>query len=118
MFSGSNVKPWRPAREIIDWALKGENIFARKKPLAEKTLKRIAAGMKKINGLDIEPFLVMFYGTNKTRSIEQPLPTVAANMQHIGLCDPCLLSQASGEAPRPAEEPLPKSSPKVAVQMD
>jgi len=79
MFPGSNVKPWRPAREIIDWALKGENIFTRRKPLAEKTLKRIAAGMKKINGLDIEPFLVMFYGTNKTRSIERPLPTVTAN---------------------------------------
>ena len=96
------LKPWRPAREIIDWQLKGKNIFARKKPLAEKTLKRIAAGMKKINGLDIEPFLVMFYGTNKTRSIEQPLPTVTANGQHIGLCEPFLLSQASGGAPRPS----------------
>ena len=85
-----SLKPWRPAREIIDWQLKGKNILARKKPLAEKTLKRIAAGMKKINGLDIEPFLVMFYGTNKTRSIDQPLPTVTANGQHIGLCEPFL----------------------------
>src|SRR5258708_3372664 len=117
MFSGSNVKPWRPAREIIDWALKGENIFARKKPLAEKTLKRIAAGMKKINGLDREPCLVMFYGTNKRRSIEQPLPTVTANGQHIGLCEPFLLSQASGGAPRPVEEPVPTICANGAVQM-
>lgn len=117
MFSSPNVKPWRPAREIIDWTLKGENIFARKKPLAEKTLKRIAAGMKKINGLDIEPFLVMFYGTNKTRSIERPLPTVTATGGHIGLCEPFLLSQASGGAPRPMNEPVPTICAKGAVQM-
>src|SRR5690349_17953616 len=32
------VKPWRPAREIIDWSIKGRSIFNRKKPLAPKTL--------------------------------------------------------------------------------
>src|SRR5258708_4544317 len=117
MFPGSNVKPWRPAREIIDWALKGENIFERKKPLAEKTLKRIAAGLKKLNGLDIGPFLVIFYGTNKTRSIERPLPTVTATGGHIGLCEPFLLSQASGGAPRPMNEPVPTICAKGGVQM-
>ncbi len=117
LFSSSPLKPWRPAREIIDWELKGQNIFARKKPLAEKTLKRIAAGMKKINGFDIEPFLVMFYGTNKTRSVDQPLPTVTATGQHIGLCGPFLLSQASGGAARPVEQPVPTICGKGAVQM-
>ncbi len=117
LFPEPSLKPWRPAREIIDWQLKGKNILARKKPLAEKTLKRIAAGMKKINGLDIGPFLVMFYGTNKTRSVDQPLPTVTANGQHIALCEPFLLSQASGGAPRPVEEPVPTICAKGAVQM-
>ena len=112
-----SLKPWRPAREIIDWELKGKNIFGRKKPLAEKTMRRIAAGMKKINGLYIEPFLVMLYGTNKTRSVDQPLPTVTANGQHIGLCEPFLLSQASGGAPRPIEEPVPTICARGAVQM-
>ena len=27
------VKPWRPAREIIDWEIKGKSISNRKKPL-------------------------------------------------------------------------------------
>jgi DNA (cytosine-5)-methyltransferase 1 len=116
LFSGAALKPWRSAREIIDWQLKGQNIFARKKPLAEKTLRRIAAGMRKINGIDIEPFLVMFYGTNKTRSIEEPLPTVTANGGHIGLCEPFLLSQASGGAARSAAEPVPTICTKGAVQ--
>jgi DNA (cytosine-5)-methyltransferase 1 len=112
-----SLQPWRPAREIIDWELKGKNIFGRKKPLAEKTMRRIAAGMKKINGLDIEPFLVMLYGTNKTRSVDRPLPTVTASGQHIGLCEPFLLSQASGGAPRPVEEPVPTICARGAVQM-
>lgn len=116
-FPEPSLKPWRPAREIIDWQLKGKNILARKKPLAEKTLRRIAAGMKKINGLDIEPFLVMLYGTNKTRPVDQPLPTVTANGQHIGLCEPFLLSQASGGAPRPVEQPVPTICAKGAVQI-
>jgi len=111
------LKPWRPAREIIDWELKGKNVFGRKKPLAEKTMRRIAAGMKKINGLDIEPFLVMLYGTNKTRSVDQPLRTVTANGQHIGLCEPFLFSQASGGAPRAVEEPIPTICARGAVQM-
>ena len=34
--------PWRPAREIIDWSLPGKSIFGRKKPLAPKTIERIA----------------------------------------------------------------------------
>jgi DNA (cytosine-5)-methyltransferase 1 len=38
------LKPWRPAREIIDWSLKGKSIFARPRPLASKTLARILAG--------------------------------------------------------------------------
>lgn len=50
-------EPWRPARNIIDWSLISESIFARKKPLVAKTLRRIAAGMLQFNGIDIMPFL-------------------------------------------------------------
>lgn len=50
------VKPWRPAREIIDWDIKGRSIFDRKKPLAPKTLARIYAGAVKFKWP--EPFLV------------------------------------------------------------
>src|SRR5690348_6227660 len=43
----SDSKPWRPAREIIDWSIKGKSILNRKKPLAPKTLARIYAGAMK-----------------------------------------------------------------------
>jgi len=41
----SDAKPWRPAREIIDWNIKGKSIFGRKKPLSWKSLDRLLAGM-------------------------------------------------------------------------
>jgi DNA (cytosine-5)-methyltransferase 1 len=52
-----DLKPWRPAREIIDWDIKGKSIFNRKKPLAPKTLARIYAGAVKFCWP--EPFLVI-----------------------------------------------------------
>ena len=42
----------RPAREIIDWKIKGKSIFGRKKALAPKTLARIYAGAVKFKCAD------------------------------------------------------------------
>ena len=43
-------KPWRAAREIIDWNISGTSIFERKKPLAANTLRRIYSGIAKHGG--------------------------------------------------------------------
>lgn len=51
----SDLKPWRPASEIIDWSIKGQSIFSRPRPLAPKTLMRIYAGAVKFHWP--EPFL-------------------------------------------------------------
>jgi DNA (cytosine-5)-methyltransferase 1 len=40
-------RPWRPARDIIDWGIRGRSIFGRPVPLAPKTLARILAGVIK-----------------------------------------------------------------------
>ena len=45
-----NEKPWVPAREIIDFDIKGRSIFNRKKPLAPNTLRRIYHGVVKYWG--------------------------------------------------------------------
>lgn len=44
---GKGLKPYRTAAEIIDWTLPCPSIFARKKPLVEATLRRIARGLDK-----------------------------------------------------------------------
>ena len=38
--------PWRTAASCIDWSIPCPSIFGRKRPLAEATLRRIAAGTK------------------------------------------------------------------------
>lgn len=80
------IKPWRPARDIIDWNLKGKSILNRKKPLAPKTLARIYAGAVKFGWP--EPFLVILRNHMAGQSVDAPLPTIAANGTHIGLAQP------------------------------
>ena len=74
-------KKWRPAREIIDFNLRGESIFQRKKPLSENTMKRIIAGLEKYSNPELKPFLVMLEHSllepgNRIRDIELPLPSI------------------------------------------
>jgi DNA (cytosine-5)-methyltransferase 1 len=102
------IKPWRPAREIIDWSIKGRSIFDRKKPLAPKTLARIYAGAQKFNWP--APYLVILRNHMAGQSLDEPLPTIAANGNHIGLAQPFILSQASGGTPRSVGEPIPTAT--------
>jgi DNA (cytosine-5)-methyltransferase 1 len=45
---GPALKPWRAAREIIDWNIDGRSIFNRPIPLSPRTLERILAGALKL----------------------------------------------------------------------
>lgn len=111
-----NLKPWVPARDIIDWALPGTSIFRRDKPLAVNTLRRIEAGIRKFWGEWAEPFLIVLRGTrdgtlDKTAiRLDSPLPTLTAGGGHVGLVEPLLTvmnnwpSQQDGY---PLDRPLP-----------
>ena len=52
----------RPAAECIDWSVPVRSIFGRKKPLAEKTLARIAAGIRRYVVETAVPFIVKHHG--------------------------------------------------------
>ncbi len=84
------AKPWRTAAEIIDWSIPCPSIFDRKKPLAEATLRRIAAGLRRY-------------------VIEHPRPFVIPVRSHggIALVAPCLLpvTHQGGERVYPVDEP-------------
>ena len=105
---GQDLKPFRTAREVIDWDLKGNSIFGRKRPLSPNTMRRIAAGLKKFGGPAAEPFLVMLYGTNKARSVDRPMPTVTAGGNHIAVAQPFILPhpRTKGDGPRSVDSPL------------
>lgn len=105
---------WRSAREIIDWTLKGESIFNRKRPLAERTLARIEAGLRKFGG---ESFITILRGTSDAqcrmtaKSIESPISTISAGGIHAGLCQPFIVKfddhrNDDDACARAIEEPL------------
>jgi DNA (cytosine-5)-methyltransferase 1 len=108
------MKPWRPAREIIDWDIKGRSIFSRKKPLAPKTLARIYAGATKFGWP--EPFLVILRNHMAAQSVDSPLPTIAANGGHIGLAEPVIFNgRKNAKAKAVSEDPLPTLDTKGGV---
>jgi len=100
------TKPWRAAREIIDWNLVGKSIFNRKKPLAQNTLKRIAAGLERYSDPDAAaPFLTAIRGKPLGGSIP------------VGPVQPMIVPQGGGGSLRPVTEPLPTIATKGAIQL-
>ena len=99
------IKPWKPARDIIDWSIKGKSIFNRRKPLAAKTLARIHAGAVKFNWP--EPFLVILRNHMAGQSVDGPLPTIAAGGTHIGLAQPIIVKQHFRRDSQSVNDPAP-----------
>lgn len=95
----SELPAWRPASEIIDWSIPCPSIFTRSKPLAENTLKRIFAGLKKYG---MEEYLVQLRGTRSEQinashlNVKSPLPTITAGGGHYGLVKPFLVTCSHG----------------------
>lgn len=94
-------KPWKPVREVLDLQDEGSSIFNRKKPLCEKTLERIYAGLVKFVAGGKENFLVkwnsMKEGRYRAPSIEEPCPTLPCR-NAIGVVKAQFLSkQFSGD---------------------
>jgi DNA (cytosine-5)-methyltransferase 1 len=80
------VEPaWLPASSAIDWSLRGERIGDRRKPLADKTMQRIEAGLEKFAG---DPFLTVHRFEYRAQNLREPIPTVAAEGNHLGVLVP------------------------------
>jgi DNA (cytosine-5)-methyltransferase 1 len=99
-------QPWRPARDIIDWSIPGTSIFDRRKPLADATIRRIAAGIEKYWKDYAKPFLAVLYGSNDARSLDLPLPTVTASGHHHALVEPLLVEYHGTRTPSPVSLPV------------
>jgi DNA (cytosine-5)-methyltransferase 1 len=72
----ARLKPWRSAREIIDWTIPGKSVFGRKKPLSENTMRRIFAGLFKYS---LKPFVMGMggpTGQQNPRGIDEPVRTI------------------------------------------
>ena len=103
--------PHRPAADCIDWSLPCPSIFLTKedakaqglavqRPLADATLRRIAAGVRRFVLEAPQPFLVRYNGDKtgqpRTASLDEPLPTVTTEPR-FGLVAPFLATTSNGE---------------------
>lgn len=102
----ADLKQWVPAKEIIDWSIEGKSIFGRKKPLANNTLRRILSGLEKFCSKDLKPFLVKLYNTTNSQSVEEPIPTVTAGGNHLGLCEPFIVNMKGKSRSRSVNDPI------------
>ncbi|MBB5351375.1 DNA (cytosine-5)-methyltransferase 1 [Haloferula luteola] len=87
------TRRWTPAREIIDWSLPAGSIYERKRPLSDKTMARIMAGLKKFG---LGPFITPGNGERPTQAprvhgLGEPLPTVTAQ-GHLHLAEPFIVA--------------------------
>lgn len=94
----ADLPTWRTAAECIDWSIPVPSIFGRKKPLAEATLRRIAAGVVRyvLNG---RPFIVNLTHGGRIENIDEPLKTITtANRGEKAVCAASMVS-LRGTAP-------------------
>ena len=137
MFPGR--RRWRGAREIIDWTNPGRSLLDdpkyTKKPLSEKTRRRIARGLERFGGplaplyirlLDLPEhqvdgvegrlnpgFIVNRHGENgaaRVHSVDEPMPT--ATCRGAGYlvqpeAQPFVQANRNNNAPKGVHEPVP-----------
>ena len=98
----SSLQSWKPVKEVLELSNEGKSIFERDKPLADKTLERIYAGLIKFVAGGKDAFLVKYNSMNQSGrytapSIDEPCPTVATQ-NRLGVATVQFLSkQFSGD---------------------
>jgi DNA (cytosine-5)-methyltransferase 1 len=117
------LKPHRTAADIIDWSIPCPSIFDRKKPLADKTLARIAKGIQKFvidpkdrfvlegdSGKTASTLIQTGYGERKGQAprvpgLHKPLGTVVAGGSKHAVVTAFLAKHYGGVVGIPATKP-------------
>lgn len=104
----SHLQPWRTAAECIDWSIPCPSIFDRKKPLADNTLRRVAAGLRRYVIDCPEPFIISLthHGGDRVEPLDEPFRTVTgAKRGEKALVTP-FLAGVGGRAGQSPERPM------------
>jgi DNA (cytosine-5)-methyltransferase 1 len=140
-------KPWRAAREIIDWKTPGKSVFDdpkyKAKPLAYNTRRRMVRGLQRLGnpfweryaellGVDLEksglqsrpkgtPETVIVMGKQSApvyRTPDEPVPTVTTQgSPQLVEAIPFVLGQQSGAEGRSVDEPSPTIAAAGAISL-
>ena len=108
---GPGRHPYRSAASCIDWTIPCPSIFARAKPLAEASARRVATGIMRYvvdrppylvpvspgpggHGHQVAAFIARHFGGMTAKSITEPYPTITSKgcqnqlvMAHMAPCD-------------------------------
>ena len=103
---GHMPEKWRGVKECLDLADTGRSIFDRDRPLAENTLRRIAAGAKRYWGIDLKPFIVRLRNNQDVASIDEPISSIACSGAHHALCSPVVMDHFNGGEVQDGTHPL------------
>ena len=92
----SRLEKWKPVKDVLDFSDEGTTIF-REKPLAEKTLERIYAGLIKFVAGGKDVIIVKYNSMSRTGKynapgIDEPCPVVATQ-NRLGVAQVCFLSK-------------------------
>lgn len=74
-----DLERWKAVKEVLDFSDEGESIFNRPKPLSDKTLERIYAGLIKYVAKGDTAFISKYYSgrpAGKVNSVQDPSSTV------------------------------------------
>lgn len=133
--SAHQLLPYRTAADCIDWSIPCPSIFDRKRPLAEKTMARIARGIRRYVIEAAHPFIVPVTPTEggptaslhedcgdaRVHGIDEPLRTVTtAQRGEHALVTPFVASTAhTGSTGRgPAAWPIDKPAQTLTAKAD
>lgn len=104
-----NRRPWRAVAEVLDFDDLGKSIFDRPKPLVDRTLRRILAGLRKFH---TAPSVMTCNTPGYCSAIDQPIGSITTR-GHKAIIRPMLQSYYSGgHAIISTEQPAPTCTTK------
>ena len=117
---GEGLLPYKTAADIIDWNVPVRSIFNRKKPLAEKTMARIAKGLEKFVINSSDPFIVPDRCTmpfitehangssQRNMAADEPLRTICAQVKgdHFALVTSHMVKMRGDNIGHATDEPV------------
>jgi DNA (cytosine-5)-methyltransferase 1 len=74
-----DLQKWKAVKDVLNFSDEGESIFTRKKPLSDKTLERIYAGLIKYVAKGDTAFISKYFSgrpKGKVNSVEDPSSTI------------------------------------------
>jgi len=75
----NHLKKWMPVKDVLNFTDEGESIFTRKKPLSDKTLERIYAGLLKYVAKGDKAFISKYFSgrpAGKVIPVDGPAGTI------------------------------------------